>query len=89
MSNEHRITLIRERLTAALAPSQLHIIDESHHHIGHAGAKTGLGHFKIHIASPQFHAKSDLAVHRMIYAALGELMKTDIHALTIEIINND
>lgn len=85
MTNEQRVAVITERLTAAFTPSQLNVIDESHKHVGHAGAKTGLGHFKVCIRAAQFSGKSELTVHRMIYAALGDLMKTDIHALSIDI----
>jgi BolA family transcriptional regulator, general stress-responsive regulator len=77
-----------EKITAALAalaPSQLEVIDDSARHVGHAGAKTGLGHFNLVIASPLFAGLTPLAAHRVIYAALGELMHTDIHALSIKI----
>lgn len=81
--NEHRIKLIQEKLTQALNPTKLKITDESHHHIGHAGAETGMGHFSVEIESPNFNGKSTLESHQLVYAALGNLMKTDIHALTI------
>ncbi len=85
MLNEKRVTLISECLTTAFKPSHLEVIDESYKHKGHEGAKSGLGHFKVRIASAQFHHTSAIQTHRMIYAALGDLMTTDIHALTIEI----
>jgi BolA family transcriptional regulator, general stress-responsive regulator len=74
---------IRARLSV-LDPSQLEIIDESHKHAGHAGAREGGGHFVVRIVSPQFSGKNTVARHRMIYYAMGDLMKRDIHALTIQ-----
>jgi BolA family transcriptional regulator, general stress-responsive regulator len=71
-------------LLAALQPTQLEIIDDSHKHAGHEGARSGGGHYTLHIASAQFAGKPTLARHRMIYSALGEMMKHDIHALNIQ-----
>jgi BolA protein len=84
--NQQRTTLIRERLEAALQPSQLEIIDDSAQHVGHAGA-TGGGHFTINIASPEFTHKSMLQCHRLVYEALGDAMQSEIHALSINIIS--
>lgn len=74
---------MRTRL-AALSPTSLEIIDESWKHAGHAGARDGGGHYVLHIASAQFVGCNTIARHRMIYSALGELMKREIHALTIQ-----
>ena len=74
---------MRERL-AVLNPSFVEIIDESHKHAGHAGARDGGGHYVLNIVSPRFSGNNTVARHRMIYSALGELMKRDIHALTIQ-----
>jgi BolA protein len=79
-----RIDMIRERLTAALAPDQLDIIDESHLHAGHPGARSGGGHFNVTIVSSAFEGENLLARHRMVYDALGDAMKTEIHALSIK-----
>ncbi len=79
-----RIAAIRARLEAAFAPAQIDIIDDSARHAGHAGARDGRGHFKVHIVSAAFAEMSPLARHRAVYTALGELMQTDIHALQIE-----
>jgi BolA family transcriptional regulator, general stress-responsive regulator len=79
-----RIERIRERLTRELAPSQLDVVDESHKHKGHAGAQDGRGHFRARIVSPRFEGVTALARHRMVYAALGEMMTTDIHAFTVD-----
>ena len=78
-----RIERIREAL-AALQPVTLDVIDDSHKHAGHDGARDGRGHFTVRIVSPVFAGKAPLARHRAIYAALGEMMQTDIHALAIE-----
>ncbi len=83
---DNRIKLINERLTSALSPQQLEIIDNSHKHRGHAGAKDGAGHYTLHIASSLFKNKSLIECHRMIYAALGDLLPTQIHAVSIKII---
>jgi len=77
-----RIDEMRKRL-AALDPVSLDIVDESHKHAGHAGAREGGGHFVVKIVSRQFSGKNTVARHRMIYSALGEMMKRDIHALTL------
>ena len=79
-----RVEMIRSRLTAALNPTELEIEDESHRHAGHAGARDGRGHFRVRIVSAAFAGKSALARHRAVYAALGDLMQTDIHALAID-----
>jgi BolA protein len=75
---------IRRRLALALAPVALDVEDESHRHIGHAGARDGRGHFRVRIVSAAFEGKAPLARHRAIYAALGDYMQTDIHALAID-----
>jgi len=74
----------RSRLTAALAPTLLDIVDESHKHAGHEGARDGRGHFAVSVVSAAFAGELPLARHRRVYAALGELMQTDIHALSIQ-----
>lgn len=76
-----------ERIRTALAqlePSQLELIDESHKHAGHEGARDGRGHFRVRIVTAQFEGRAPLARHRLVYAALGDLMQTDIHALAID-----
>ena len=74
---------IRQRLSA-LSPSQVELLDESAKHAGHAGAAPGGNtHWKLTIVSAAFAGNSTLARHRMIYAALGELMQNPIHALSI------
>ena len=79
-----RIEQMRQRLTEALAPTEIEIIDESHLHAGHAGARNGLGHYALRIRTDAFQGKTLIQRHRMVYAALGEMMQTDIHALSIK-----
>ena len=79
-----RVALIRERLEAALAPSALDVVDESHKHAGHAGAASGGGHFIVTLVSDAFAGKGLLQRHRMVYDALGDAMHTEIHALSIK-----
>lgn len=79
----NRVERIRAALAAAFAPQRLVIEDESHRHAGHAGAASGLGHFRVEIVSTAFAGLPPLARHRQVYAALGELMQTDIHALSL------
>ena len=76
-------TRMRARL-AVLEPTVLEIIDESHKHAGHAGARGGGGHYVLNIVSAQFSGNNTVARHRMIYSALGDMMKREIHALTIQ-----
>ena len=77
---------LRERIEAALVPARLDIIDESHLHVGHAGARDGRGHFRIRLWSQRFTGLRPLACHRLVYEAVGDLMDTDIHALAIEVL---
>jgi BolA protein len=75
---------IRERLTAALAPIRLDLVDESARHAGHAGARPeGETHFRLTIVAAAFAGKSRIERQRIVFAALGDLMPTEIHALSI------
>jgi BolA protein len=78
-----RIAAMEAKL-ASLNPVSLQIIDESHKHAGHAGARDGGGHYVVNIVSAQFTGKNTVTRHRMIYSALGEMMKREIHALTLQ-----
>jgi BolA protein len=76
--------LIRQRLNASLQPETLDLIDESARHAGHAGARPeGETHFRVTIVADAFAGKSRLERQRLIHAALGDLMRSDIHALSI------
>jgi BolA protein len=79
-----RVARIEAILTEAFSPSRLQIKDQSHLHAGHAGAQDGRGHYDVRIVSTAFAGKRPLARHRMVYAALGTMMETDIHALRID-----
>ena len=79
-----RIDMIRERLTTSLSPASLDITDDSHQHIGHAGAANGGGHFTVHIVAAAFAGQSLIQRHRLIYNALGDAMQNEIHALSIK-----
>jgi BolA protein len=81
--NRDRVAMIRTRLESELAPLSLEITDDSHRHAGHAGARDGRGHFNVTIVASQFIGAKRLERHRMVYAALGTLMQTDIHALSV------
>jgi BolA protein len=81
--NEQRMAMIRERLTEAFAPQRLNIIDESHKHVGHAQSG-GAGHFVVEIVSDAFTDKNLIQRHRLVYDALGDVMNTEIHALSIK-----
>jgi BolA protein len=74
---------VRERL-AGLGPLRLELIDDSARHAGHEGARSGGGHYRLLIVSAEFSGLSRLSRHRLVYDALGELMRSKIHALSIE-----
>lgn len=82
LNSTQRIELIREHLTRTFTPLELEIIDESDQHIGHRSAQ-GKGHFQVRIVADAFQGKKPLERHRMVYAALGETMENEIHALSI------
>jgi BolA protein len=68
---------------AALDPVSIEIQDDSAKHAGHAGARSGGGHFRLSIVSPRFAGCRTMERHRLVYDALGPLMKREIHALSI------
>lgn len=77
---------LHQRLSEALAPTQLEVIDETAAHAGHAGADpSGFGtHFRVRIASPLFAGKRAVARHRLVYDALHDFIDRGLHALAIE-----
>ena len=80
-----RAERIRTALQEALTPVQLEIVDDSAAHAGHAGAmQSGGGHFSAFIVAEAFDGKTQVQRHQMVYRALGDLMRTDIHALIIK-----
>jgi len=84
-----RVALIRSKLEAEFDPEELEVVDDSRRHVGHAGARDGRGHFQVRILSRRFTGKRTVERHRMIYAALGALMQTDIHALGLVVLSPD
>ncbi|MFC5547164.1 BolA family protein [Massilia aerilata] len=81
--SQARVDRIRELLQAALSPSKLDVADDSHLHVGHAGAATGGGHFSVKIVSERFEGQRLVMRHRLVYDAVQGMMHTDIHALAI------
>lgn len=78
-----RVAFIEETLRSAFAPVHLEVEDESHLHAGHAGARSGGGHFKALVVSSAFAGLSQVARQRAVYAAMGDAMRTEIHALSL------
>jgi len=78
-----RVAHIRAKLQQALAPARLEITDDSHLHVGHAGAAGGAGHYTVRIASARFYGCSTLERHRLVYRALSDMIPQEIHALSI------
>lgn len=76
---------MRDRLSS-LQPEHIDIEDDSAAHAGHAGARSGGGHYNLIIVSPHFEGLNRVKRHQMVYEALGDLMKTGIHALAIKAI---
>jgi len=75
------VALLAQRLEV-LEPLYLDIVDDSHRHAGHAGAREG-GHFQVSIVSAAFAGQGTMARHRLVYEAVGDLMRGRIHALVI------
>ena len=84
-----RVERLRAALEHAFRPSLLEVVDQSHRHAGHAGAADGRGHFDVRIVSEAFRGRAPLARHRAVYAAVGTMMETDIHALSIDAVAPD
>ena len=84
-----RVSWIEKTLSAALAPVHLVVEDESALHAGHAGAAAGGGHFRVLIVSQAFRGQSPVARQRAVYAALGDAMRSTIHALALRTLTPD
>lgn len=82
-AQDARVERIRSLLEAALAPSALAVGDDSHLHVGHAGAASGGGHYSVRIVSARFEGLKLVTRHRLVYDAVQTMMHTDIHALAI------
>lgn len=85
MSKQELTQLVTQRLST-LNPSYFDLVDESHLHEGHAGARGGASHFRVIISSEQFDGLNTVAKHRLIYQQVQDLMPHPIHALAIEIL---
>lgn len=84
-----RVEKIRSQLAESLPATVVELIDDSHRHAGHAGARDGRGHFRLRIVSAAFAGLRPLQRHQLVYRSLGELMQTDIHALSITALTPD
>lgn len=86
---EATLQRLRECLTAALAPTELSIEDDSARHAGHEGARAGGGHYIVRMVSPRFSGLSRVARHRLVYDSVGPLMQREIHALALTLLAPD
>lgn len=77
-------TAIESRLRQSLSATHVEIIDESHLHAGHPGAKSGGGHYRAIIVSEQFAGLSRIRAQQLVYSALGDWMGKEIHALSMQ-----
>jgi BolA protein len=82
-TSPERLERIRSLLSTALHVETLELIDDSHRHVGHVGARDGRGHYTVRIVSRDFEGMRPLQRHQLVYRSLGSLMQTDIHALSI------
>jgi BolA protein len=83
MNADNRLDRIGGLLDSALAPAALEVGDDSHLHVGHAGAASGGGHYRVRIVSERFEGLRLVMRHRLVYDAVQGMMHTDIHALAI------
>ena len=89
MANPALHEVIKTRLKEAFTPEYIEVIDESHLHAGHAGApEGGESHFKIRISLAPFETYTRVYRHQQVYDVLDDLMKTRIHALSIDFVND-
>lgn len=79
-----RRTSIESKLRETLEAAHVEVVDESHLHAGHAGARSGGGHFRATIVSARFEGANTLARQRLVYEVLAEEMRGDIHALSMK-----
>ena len=84
-----RVERIEALLRASLAPESMELVDDSHKHAGHAGARGGAGHYDLTIVSEKFSGVGTVGRHRLVYEALAEMMPAEIHALSIKAFSPD
>lgn len=82
MNANERIEKLHAALSA-LEPLSLEVEDDSHRHRHHPGAADGRGHFKVTVVSDRFEGLNRIRRHQLVYQVVGDLMKTDIHALQV------
>jgi BolA protein len=80
---EDRAARIARKLREGLDAVHVEVVDESHLHAGHAGARGGAGHYRVLVVSQRFEGLSPVAAQRLVYAALAKEMEAEIHALQI------
>jgi BolA protein len=79
-----RRSRIEAELRKRLAAIHVEVIDESHLHVGHVGAREGGGHFRAVVVSARFEDESPVQRQRMVYSALDKIMGSEIHALSLK-----
>lgn len=84
-----RVRMIEQRLRDKLQPQDLAVEDDSAAHAGHAGARSGGGHFNVLIVAEAFAGRSRIQRHRLVYDAVDDLMGSEIHALSIRALTPD
>jgi BolA protein len=81
---EDRRARIERKLRERLLALHVEVVDESHLHVGHAGAASGAGHFRALVVSSRFAGLSLVAAQRLVYEALADEMESAIHALSVK-----
>lgn len=89
MSNKTTVELIEERIRSGLGAASVEVEDHSERHRGHPGAASGAGHYRVTVVAAAFAGKSRLESQRLVYDAVGDLMKTRIHALEMVLKNEE
>ncbi|NOZ09494.1 MAG: BolA family transcriptional regulator [Gammaproteobacteria bacterium] len=84
-----RCDKIKQILVADFSPQSIEVVDQSHLHVGHAGAQSGGGHFDLTIVTERFKNQNQVVRHRMIYTSLNDMMPAEIHALSIKALTPD
>lgn len=84
VESSERAMRIQAAIERGLDAVHVEVIDHSAEHAGHPGAATGGGHFEVLVVSDRFRGLSRVAAQRLVYQSLGEMMATDIHALTMQ-----
>ena len=84
-----RTDRIRQLLGDQLHTDRIEVTDDSHLHAGHAGARDGRGHYRVRIVTKDFEGLRPIQRHQLVYRSLGDMMQTDIHALSITALTPD